>query len=78
MASLGSLKPRQCGRIISVVTGEPHAGRLLAMGVIPGTMVSVVGVAPLGDPMIVDVNGCRMSLRRREAEVLNVDLVETA
>jgi Fe2+ transport system protein FeoA len=73
MANLGSLKPRQSGRVISVSTGSPHVDRLLAMGVIPGTVVNVVGLAPLGDPMMVDVNGCRMSLRRREAEALTVE-----
>lgn len=73
MTDLGSLKPRQRGKIVSVATGEPHATRLLAMGVIPGALVDVVGLAPLGDPMLVDVNGCRMSLRRREAAVLGIE-----
>jgi len=73
MIKLGAMKPRERGKIVSFVAGEPQVGRLLAMGVIPGSQVSVVGVAPLGDPMMVDVNGCRLSLRRREAEALNVE-----
>ncbi len=43
------------------------ARRLMELGVLPGTRVSVVRVAPLGDPIEIEVRGCSISIRRREA-----------
>ena len=50
--------------------------RLMEMGLIPGTQLTVVGVAPLGDPLEVEVRGYRLSLRRREAARIQVDASE--
>jgi Fe2+ transport system protein FeoA len=46
--------------------------RLLAMGFLPGTPLRIVQVAPLGDPITVDLDGWRVSLRRSEASLLEV------
>jgi len=51
--------------------GSRAAMRLREMGVLPGTEVRVVRLAPLGDPIEIEVRGFRLSLRKREAaEVL--------
>jgi ferrous iron transport protein A len=42
--------------------------RLLEMGLTPGVMLHVIGTAPLGDPLEIDVRGYRLSVRRSEAE----------
>jgi len=42
--------------------------RLMELGFLPGAPVRVIAVAPMGDPMDVEVRGCRFSLRRAEAE----------
>lgn len=41
--------------------------RMMEMGLIPGTPLKVVGVAPLGDPIELEVRGYRLSVRRSEA-----------
>ena len=41
--------------------------RLLEMGVVPGTRVEVVRLAPLGDPMELKVRGFLLSVRKEEA-----------
>lgn len=41
--------------------------RLLEMGLTPGTEVLVVGQAPLGDPLELEVRGYRLSIRKSEA-----------
>jgi ferrous iron transport protein A len=41
--------------------------RLLEMGLVPGIEVALVGTAPLGDPLELEVRGYRLSLRRAEA-----------
>ena len=48
--------------------------RLMELGLVPGTRVEVVGIAPLGDPLELLVRGCSLSIRRTEAEVVNVAL----
>ena len=46
--------------------GEMPA-RLLEMGLVPGTAVEVVRLAPLGDPMEIKVRGFLLSVRKDEA-----------
>ena len=46
--------------------------RLMEMGLIEGAAVKVVRVAPLGDPLEVEVQGYYLSLRRSEAEKVEV------
>lgn len=41
--------------------------RLMELGLVPGTPVEMVGVAPLGDPIELLVRGCSLSIRRGEA-----------
>jgi len=41
--------------------------RLLEMGFVPGTMVTLVKRAPFGDPLEFQVRGCHVSLRAAEA-----------
>ncbi|MCA9185342.1 MAG: ferrous iron transport protein A [Pirellulaceae bacterium] len=42
--------------------------RLLEMGMTPTTSVTMVGSAPFGDPLEVELRGYRLSLRRSEAQ----------
>lgn len=41
--------------------------RLMSMGMIPGAFATVIRVAPLGDPIMLEVAGYQVCLRRREA-----------
>lgn len=47
--------------------------RLLELGLVPGTQVSVVGVSPLGDPLELEVRGSRLSIRKKEALAIEVE-----
>lgn len=62
----------------AVLRSYPPVGaaflRLREMGLLPGTRLTLVRTAPLGDPLEIEVRGYRLSLRRSEAEVLLVDL----
>jgi ferrous iron transport protein A len=46
--------------------------RLMELGILPGTSVQLVGVAPLGDPMELLVRGASLSIRRAEALTVEV------
>jgi ferrous iron transport protein A len=49
--------------------------RLREMGVLPGTTITLVRTAPLGDPLEVQVRGYSLTLRKSEAEHVEVELV---
>jgi ferrous iron transport protein A len=49
--------------------------KLLEMGCLPGERISVVRLAPLGDPMAVSVSGYLLSMRKDEAATVQVKLV---
>jgi ferrous iron transport protein A len=57
------------------IAGElnPTLQRLMSMGMVPGAHLKVIRVAPLGDPIMIDVNGYQVSLRRREACGLSIE-----
>ena len=48
--------------------------RLLEMGLVPGTEVKVVTVAPFGDPLRIEIRGGQWSIRKAEAAQIAVDL----
>jgi ferrous iron transport protein A len=54
-------------RVDRVEGDDAISVRLLEMGLTPGVEVSLIGTAPLGDPLEVELRGYRLSLRRSEA-----------
>lgn len=52
--------------------GRSYRKKLLSMGLTPGAKFEVVRVAPMGDPVEIRVRGTSVSLRRGEAESLQV------
>jgi Fe2+ transport system protein FeoA len=46
---------------------DPTTLRLLEMGLTPGVYVRVVGTAPLGGPLELELRGYRLSIRRHDA-----------
>ena len=50
--------------------------KLMEMGCIPGEIVKIDQIAPLGDPISITVSGYRLSLRLDEAKMIWVE--ETA
>jgi Fe2+ transport system protein FeoA len=75
MVSLGQLRPKERGIIVKVGGRGPVHRRILDMGVVPGTQVEVVKVAPLGDPVELLIRGYHLSLRKEEAREIFVERV---
>ena len=70
-----TLKQVKCGEMVSVVklTGEGALKRrIMDMGITKGTEIYVRKVAPLGDPVEVNVRGYELSIRKSEAENIQV------
>lgn len=75
--TLGEMQSGQIGRILGIRQGElAYRQKLLAMGLIPGTLFSVIRYAPLGDPVEIQVRGIALGLRKHEADVLLVEELE--
>jgi Fe2+ transport system protein FeoA len=70
---LAKLIPGEYGRIISVGGPAEVRHRLLEMGLTRGTMVHLVRVAPLGDPVELHVRGYRLSVRRSEVASVTIE-----
>jgi ferrous iron transport protein A len=73
--TLADLKPGQSGRIMKVLVAGPLKRRLMDMGVVAGTTVRVERVSPLGDPIEVNIKSYQLSLRKGEAENIEVEAV---
>jgi ferrous iron transport protein A len=72
--TLSELRPGEKGRITAVGGAGALKRRLMDMGLLPGQEVKVEKVAPLGDPIEVTVRSYALSLRRREAEDVRVEV----
>ena len=72
--TLRELKPGQQGRVTSVGTSGSMKRRIMDMGVTPGVEIKVIKVAPLGDPIEVNVRGYELSLRKDEAAQILVEV----
>jgi ferrous iron transport protein A len=59
--------------VVAVNGARAVRRRLLELGLIPGTQVTVVGVSPLGDPLELEVRGSRLSIRKKEAFDIEVE-----
>ncbi|RLG36173.1 MAG: iron transporter [Candidatus Alkanophagales archaeon] len=65
---LSELRPGERGVVVRVVGERKLRRRILDMGIVSGTEIEVVRVAPLGDPVEFRLKGYELSLRRAEAE----------
>ncbi len=71
--TLKDLKPGQEGTVISIGEKGPVRRRIMDMGVTPGTQVKVIKVAPLGDPIEINIRGYELSLRKTEASQIEIE-----
>ena len=71
-----TLKEIRCGESVRVIklTGEgPVKRRIMDMGITKGVEVYVRKVAPLGDPIEVNVRGYELTLRKEDARMIEVE-----
>ena len=71
-----TLKDVSIGQTVKVkkLTGEgPVKRRIMDMGITKGVEIYVRKVAPLGDPVEVTVRGYELSLRKADAEIIEVE-----
>ncbi len=67
MRSLATVNIGSTTHVLDISGEDSTSLRLLEMGLTPGVEVTVVGTAPLGDPIELELRGYRLSIRRNEA-----------
>ena len=61
-------------KVIGYTTKDRHyREKLLRMGLVKGTEFSITRKAPLGDPMEIKLKGFNLTLRKAEADALEVE-----
>lgn len=73
---MSTLKDVKVGSTVTVekIAGEgPVKRRIMDMGITKGVQVYVRKVAPLGDPVEVTVRGYELSIRKADAEIIEVE-----
>lgn len=70
--TLANVDPGEKAKIVRVGGAAAANKRLMEMGLTRGATVTVVRVAPMGDPVEIEVRGYNLSLRKTEAEAVQV------
>ncbi|MDR1465829.1 MAG: ferrous iron transport protein A [Oscillospiraceae bacterium] len=73
MQTLKAAKPGDTVRVTKIGGGGPIKRRIMEMGITKGVEIYVRKVAPLGDPVEVTVRGYELSLRKADAELIEVE-----
>lgn len=71
-----TLKDFKCGQTVKVKKVEgagPIRRRIMDMGITKGSEIYVRKVAPLGDPIEINIRGYELSLRKFDAEMIVIE-----
>jgi len=71
---LSELQPGEKGVVKKVIGNSMVKRRIVDMGVVSGTLIEVQKFAPLGDPMEIKVKGFNLSLRKTEADMIELEI----
>ena len=73
MKNLSNLSPGKSGIVVKLGKPGKLRRKIIDMGITPGTKITVLSVAPLGDPMKINVRGYELSIRKSECEEILID-----
>ena len=72
MKTLRELSVGQSGSIVRNATTGALKQRFMDMGITKGTEVKVMKIAPLGDPIEIEIRGYNLSIRKADAEKIEI------
>ncbi len=75
--TLDKLVPGESGRVVRIHGRGPVRRRLVDMGLSHGSVIDMVKTSPLGDPVEYRLRGYHLSLRKSEAQTIEVELLES-
>ena len=73
MKTLKDCKPGDTITVLRIMGIGPVKRRIMDMGITKGVEIMVRKVAPLGDPMELNLRGYELSLRKSDAEMIEVE-----
>ena len=73
---LNDLEPGQKGVVVSIKGSGVTRRRIMDMGIVRGSEIKVIRKAPLGDPVEFEIRDYNLTLRTKEAELIQVSLEE--
>ncbi len=73
MKTLRQIKPGQTATVVKLYGEGAVRRRIMDMGITKGVEIYVRKMAPLGDPMELNVRGYELSLRKADAEMIEVE-----
>lgn len=76
--TLREVQVGQSAKVVKLNGTGPVKRRIMDMGITKGQLITVIRVAPLGDPMEITVRNYELSVRKADAEMIEVELVEEA
>lgn len=71
--TLNQLSPGESAQICAFDQEILQDNYLMELGLIPGTAVTLIKTAPLGDPIEISFRNCRLAIRRSEARMIWVE-----
>ena len=77
MTTLANLPIGERATVARIEGVDEVSCRLMEMGVTPGVELVVVGVAPLGDPLELELRGYRLSVRKSEAARVEIEMLSS-
>lgn len=73
--TLRDLKVGQSGVILKNNTSGALKQRFMDMGITKGVVVKVLKIAPLGDPIEIEIRGYNLSIRKSDAQKIEIEEV---
>ena len=73
MKTLKDMRPGETATVARLLGEGPVKRRIMDMGITRGTEIFVRKVAPLGDPMELSVRGDELSIRKADAEMIEME-----
>ena len=74
---LSDLKIGQRGKVLGIHMDKPEVRRhLLDMGITKGTEILIKKVAPMGDPVDIELRGYELCIRKAEMKNIDVEILE--
>jgi ferrous iron transport protein A len=73
VSTLAGLPVGSRSKVVRIAGDDEISLRLMEMGLTPGVEFELIGVAPLGDPLELELRGYRLSVRRSEAARIEIE-----
>lgn len=74
--NITDLKLGEFGYIENIIGDSKLSKRLLALGCIEGTKITLKKYAPFGDPIIINVRGFNLAIRKKDAKNIKIKVTK--